>query len=297
MVKPLRRISLVLSLTVSLAGYPAYAKTDQDLPAAPISVEDWVKEWVSSGQGATTYTARGFALLTRAVVVEKNKKTYKYFAFSPEKAVKQSLLETPEKTSLALAVEINSTVTGDEDESVNPCEKNLSSIAKCFNVDAVLDVTGPKWKLFRYIAKVKKMKMVFERPAGDSSDYFKWIQDQLNFDAVILDSKGDYILALLPTGGIEKEAQALTIKDSARLFGLNSDSRTGTSLISIEEQKGRYGMFKVVVSSPLEKNTLAPGTKIILERSKRIKMPPVIVEPDKAKSGENDNDSESETQE
>jgi hypothetical protein len=288
------RALMTASLTILMTGAPAFAKTAEDLPEAPKSLADWVSEWEGSAKDSI-HTERGYALLTRCAVVEKKEKAYKFIAVNPEKAVKQSLVETPEKTSMALAVEINSTITGDEDSDdakINPCEKSLSSIAKCFNVDAVMDVTGPKWKLYRYVTKVKKMKMVFERPAGDTSNYFKWMQDQLAFDATILTTKGDFILALLPDDEIEKGAQALTIRNSARKFGLDASSRKGTSLISLEEQKGRYGMFKVVVASPLEKSAFAPGTKIILEKSKRVKMPSAVVAPGKDKSGGNDSDTE-----
>ncbi|MEI6399440.1 MAG: hypothetical protein WCO71_11785, partial [Pseudomonadota bacterium] len=293
---------LMSSLTFIIIASPALGKTAEDLPEPPKSAADWAQEWTSS-QKSNPPGDRPFALLSRCVVVEKKGNAYKYIEVDPEKAVHSSLMESPEKSSLALSVEINSSIINNEndEDKINPCEKSLSSIAKCYNVDAVLDVTGSKWKLYRYVPKVKKMKMVFERPSGNSSDYFKWMQDQLSFDAVILEQKGDYILTLMPTEKLDKGAQALTIKDSSRLFGLNAATRKGTSLISIEAQTGRYGMFKMVVASPNVKDAFHPGTKIILQKSKQTKMPPNMVEPDKAgpedKANPEGQDNEEETQE
>ena len=270
---------------------PTAAANEVDESGAITSIEQWSKEWMRARDGINP-TERGFALLSRCAIVSKKDNAFKFIEVDPIKAVKQSLMETPDKTTVMLALEVNSLIDNDdnqtENEKENPCEKSLSSIAKCYNVDGVLDVTGPNWKFYRYVPKFKKMKVMFERPAGESGDYFRWIQEQLNFDGVILDKKEDNILALIPSGKIEKGAQALTIKDSARLFGLSAASRKGSSLISIAEKKGRFAIFKLVVSGGEEKNAFTPGTKIILEKSNSLKMRPTSANPQGAESSNND---------
>jgi hypothetical protein len=188
----------------------------------------------------------------------------------------KSFLDTPDEDTISTILEINKVISNapKSENSIHACERSLESVAKCFHVDSILDISTSNWKLFRYEHLSKKLSVVLEGPAGSSDQYFEWIQKQLNYDGVILDEKDGFILALLPNRSYGPETQALTMNNSFDKIILTGSKNKGSSLLQLQKQEGRYAIFQVVIAKT-ENGLFTPGTKIILEKGKKKTTVPV----------------------
>jgi hypothetical protein len=179
-----------------------------------------------------------------------------------------SFLQVPEERQIALSRFVNkgSTIGKLGQSKSNPCEMSYQAISTCWALDAILDVSGKNWVLLRHSEKSNLSEKLVEAPAGSGSDYFKWIHSNLNYDGVIIDSEGDYLLVLLPPGRAGSDIQALTLQDSAGRIVLPRSSIKGTSLLQSIQRAGRFAVFMPVITTPDSAKAFKKGSKLIIEK-------------------------------
>jgi hypothetical protein len=112
------------------------------------------------------------------------------------------------------------------------------------------------------IAKAKPPK------SSKAEDIAAWMFTTLNWDGVVLEQRGDYLLVgstALALG--TPQIQALAVDKSAEKWKLSAAEKKGAGLLSLSEAKTGYGIFDVVFLGQ-GVTTLPTGAKIIIEKKK-----------------------------
>lgn len=231
------------------------------------SAADWGRVWEADEESNRADDDRS-AILSRIVVVRKSASGFVVVPIEQADASADSFLKVPEDRQVSLTRFVNKTSSAKQSGSsqANPCEVSHQTIASCFNVDAILDVSGSRWVLYARNLKSNSLTKIAEGPAGEGDQYFKWVHSKLNYDGIIVDVDGDYLLVLLPPGRAGSEIQALTIQDSAEKVLLPKNRVKGTSLLQSIQRSGRYAVFIAVISDPNAKKSFAKGSKLIIEK-------------------------------
>jgi hypothetical protein len=213
-------------------------------------------------------TSPGF--LSRVGVVKKSGAGFQVLPLEQKDADQHSFMAVPEERELNLARFANKVFQQNPENkpTTNPCEVSHQSIAICLGLDALLDVSNPKWKLLKFNKQKKSVELLLEAPGASDEDYFKWIHSQLNYDGVVIDVEGDYLLVLLPPGRAGDEIQALTLKDSADKIFLPPSTVKGTSLLQLIQRSGRFAVFLPVITSAEAAKSFVKGSKLIIEKGK-----------------------------
>ena len=239
--------------------------------ADDVSPSQWGKEWEKKQQPLISSNSNS-AILSRCAIVQKKDESFSALPISPEDALKQSFLQIPDEKEVMLSKEVNKLSSNrgmSSVKAIHPCEKSLVSLAQCLRLDSLLDVSGPSWRLYRYLLPQKNLVLITEGPAGTPADYLTWIQTRLNYDGVVLDSKNEFLLTLLPKRQNQEEIQALTLLNSQDKVILSPASVKGTGLLQLHKSEGRFAIFRsVITKSSVGNTTSVPGTKIIIEKSK-----------------------------
>jgi hypothetical protein len=85
------------------------------------------------------------------------------------------------------------------------------------------------------------------------------------YDAVVLDSKGSFVLVASLFNEFEKKSiQALAFANSDRRLNVNKASDAGAGLMNLVDFKGAFGVFKIVFIDE-DIKVLSPGTKLLFE--------------------------------
>ena len=213
-------------------------------------------------------TSPGF--LSRVGVVKKSGAGFQVLPLEQKDADQHSFMAVPEERELNLARFANKVFQQNPENkpTTNPCEVSHQAIAICLGLDALLDVSNPKWKLLKFNKQKKSVELLLEAPGASDEDYFKWIHSQLNYDGVVIDVEGDYLLVLLPPGRAGDEIQALTLKDSADKIFLPPSTVKGTSLLQLIQRSGRFAVFLPVITSAEAAKSFVKGSKLIIEKGK-----------------------------
>jgi hypothetical protein len=233
------------------------------------SVTEWSAAWESRRTSGIAVDDLGF--IGRLAVVKKVKDRFTLLPVDTEEVAKASFIDIPDERDIAITRFVNrmNRPSDSTETTENPCEDSYQSIAACLQLDAVIDVTNKKWKLMGYNKAKKSMELLVESTGRSKNRYLEWLHRRLNYDGVIIDVDGDYLLALLPPGRGGSEIQALTLKDSSDRMILPKDATKGSSLLQLVERSGRYAVFVPVIMSDDAATSLVRGSKLIIERGKR----------------------------
>jgi hypothetical protein len=125
------------------------------------------------------------------------------------------------------------------------------------------------WQIIAFKAG-KRERIAKAKPPKSSKveDIAAWVFATLNWDGVVLEHRGDYLLvgstaAVLGTPQI----QALAVDKSEEKWALKAAEKKGAGLLSLSEAKVGYGIFDVVFLGQ-GIASLPRGTKIIIEKKK-----------------------------
>lgn len=232
------------------------------------SVGDWGKSW-EADQISNPQDGAALGLLSRVAVVRKSGSGFTVLPLEQTEASQDSFLQVPEERQISLTRFVNKSIavgSGVGESKGNPCEASYQAVATCFELDAILDVSGKKWVLLEYNKASKSINKLVEEPADSGENYFKWIHSKLNYDGVIIDSEGDYLLVLLPPGRKGSDFQALTLQDSAGKIVLPKSRVKGTSLLQVIQRSGRFAVFMPVITAADSAKAFAKGSKLIIEK-------------------------------
>jgi len=142
-----------------------------------------------------------------------------------------------------------------------------SIIFRNTEADTIID-TGNKWTMFHKSAPGKPLIVLGEPENESVTSMQSFLIDKLGWDGVILDVKKNMVL-VGSTAEIlsQPEIQALAIEDSAQKLFINAKDRKGAGLLSLQKFSNGLGIFDVVFLGK-GKNSIQPGTKLIIERKK-----------------------------
>lgn len=230
---------------------------------------EWGAAWEAM-KSANISDEGGLAYISRIAVVKKATRGFEVLPLEQKDADEDSFMAIPIERELNLARFVNkrAKMTKANSKKANPCEVSHRAIAQCWELDAILDITGEKWRLLRFMKEKKSFETLLEAPAGTNDEYFKWIHSQLNYDGVIVDVEGDYLLVLLPPGRQGTDIQALTLQDSAARIVLPTSTAKGTSLLQLTQRSGRFAIFLPVIMSADAAKSFVKGSKLIIEKGK-----------------------------
>jgi hypothetical protein len=130
----------------------------------------------------------------------------------------------------------------------------------------VASADGP-WQLVRPAGKRKREVLASVDGPGDAKaeSIYEWLPTALGWDGVVLAQRGEHLLVASSRKLLDTpEVQALAVEDSADKFALPED-RKGTGLLSLSRADGGIGVFDIVFLAQ-GITTLAPGTKLLIER-------------------------------
>ena len=221
-----------------------------------LQIDQWLNEWVANREDAKEQVAQSFA------VVRKVDDRFETIPLSQKDAPTASFLVSPSPAQIAIAMEIN------KSSPDTSCNRTLWRMAKCLNVELLLDITSDEWKLFRPQQEQKKITPILTKHRNTAGNFLAWLNDELNYDGVILDQKGDEYLALVPPNLIEGESQALILSDSSAKNFIAREKGKGGGILFVEKIDGRFAILKLLVSKSDKLDDLKPGTKIVVQKAK-----------------------------
>jgi hypothetical protein len=217
-----------------------------------------IPQWVRASKISSRLMAAG--VLRKIAVVKKVEGNYSPVNFDYD-TTKTTYMEFIGFEQAQLTFEIN------KSGSVSKCSKDLTAVAKCLDVDLVLDVTGETWALSEYTRKRKKTQILIKAPAGEDKTYVRWVTSKLNYDGIILDQKEKYRLALVPPNVIPNETQVLLLEGGASKSLMKPGITKGSGLLVVKKIEGRYAILEVLITDGKQVETKF-ADKIIIERSK-----------------------------
>lgn len=169
----------------------------------------------------------------------------------------------------------------------NSCLKTRPNLLKCMAGGYLLDVSKPVWEFFSIGQTETKLIRILKAQKHPQNDYFKWLEENLGFNARVLDSDGSFLLALTPKLSGLKDITGYLILNSADKSFLKLDEATAGPNIQLIETKGRLSVFKIIkdVSGHIDQSTIKISTKIRLSISNP-KASESIKEPDSEEESE-----------
>ncbi|MEI6833042.1 MAG: hypothetical protein WCL28_03535 [bacterium] len=218
-----------------------------------------IPEWVKASKVNAKLNAAGVP--RRVGIVKRVDKNYVPVNFDFD-STSLSYLDFGRFEQNQLTFEINK-VGG-----VSRCSSDLAAAARCLEVDLVLDVSRSTWTLSLYDRQRNKLKNLTKGPAGNDTDFVKWISAKLNYDGVILDQKNNYRLALVPPTVMAGETQVLLLDGSAATSLVEPGAYKGSGLFLVKKVFGRYAILDLIISEQTKTSTKL-GDKIIIDRSQK----------------------------
>lgn len=114
-----------------------------------------------------------------------------------------------------------------------------------------------------------RTKWTYKESIAKSSEHFlEWLNSQLGYEAFVLDSRGDFILAALIVPN-QKLGQGILIKDSSSRLTLKAHELEGGALLQMMEIENSLAVFEILSRRGVGQKIL-PGTKIILGKNRQI---------------------------
>ena len=145
--------------------------------------------------------------------------------------------------------------------SVNHCETSYETIASCFNVDGILDVSYELWTLHFYNRNIGKAIEVVRDVKEFGDSYSQWVRSHINFDGMILDEKPGLILAVTAKKYLTRGSQALTIANSLDMTMNPAMTKTYVGLLELMAQDEKYSIFRIPLKR-YDRKYFIPGTKL-----------------------------------
>lgn len=133
-------------------------------------------------------------------------------------------------------------------------------------------VLGPEkgdWQIVSYKAGKRETIATAKKPKSSKvEDIAAWVFATLNWDGVVLEQRGDYLLVGSTVATLSTpQIQALAVDKSAEKWKLAAAEKKGAGLLSLSEAKVGFGIFDVVFLGQGVAG-LPTGTKIIIEKKK-----------------------------
>ena len=94
-----------------------------------------------------------------------------------------------------------------------------------------------------------------------------WINSKLGYDGFVVAQKDRYLLIKSQASLMKQGLQALLLRGSEEDVVLIEKKAKGGGLLQALASKGQYGLYKIIVAQD-GRTEVAPGTKVILERTK-----------------------------
>jgi hypothetical protein len=273
------RVLLVSSLILNIifASSPSHGN---ELEIAPTEVvresvgapklEVWVKEYLSAKRPqANARWVHRFALVSDLAEQSAGQPVFRedvspdqfnrlgWLSLANGRNLSWDMKLNPPPTGRSLTPAENAFRVGDLDTIViAPDEGNwrLARLSNEFHVEIVAELPPPK----KMVSKSLK-----------ASELSTWLFKQFNYDGVVLDQKGPWVLVGAAAARLkEPGVQALALKSSEEKIFVASGDRTGLGILSLVSIGGGFGLFEIVLLENDETKIL-PGTKLIIEKATR----------------------------
>lgn len=246
-------IAILISLMSIFGSFvsPSSAATKED---ENISLSAWVKTSRANAKLASA------GIPVRAAILKRVDRHYVPVNFDFE-TTKTSFLDFPRFEQNQLTFEINK-VGGQ-----NRCSSDIASAARCLEVGLVLDVSSATWNLLQYDRSKNKVKNLLKAPAADDGNYVKWIASKLNYDGIIIDTRNNYRLALVPPTVVAGQTQVLLMEDGAGKVLIEPGANKGAGLLLVKKASGRFAILEMIIAQE-GKAASKLGDKILIEKAK-----------------------------
>jgi hypothetical protein len=260
----LKSCSQIKTQVPQCQSLPALVKKTHDPTQSP---QGWADDWEKASKGKF-FRPGGAAAVFSFIVVKKEKDRYKVLKADAEKTKKLTTLKTPSEDEIISTLDSNIVIDAESGDEKNNCESSLLDIFECFGTDTVLDVSNKTWQLHQFNRSIKTIGILVTAKGREDSQFEKWMRQNLNYDGVVLDIKGQQMLVSLPMIDLPEGTQAITLKDSFTRFEVATRRHASGALMELVSKEGRFAVFK----SPVKKanpNDFKPGSKFYIWSASR----------------------------
>lgn len=148
----------------------------------------------------------------------------------------------------------------------HPCRRTRPNILKCMSGGYLLDVSKPIWEFFSIGQTETKLIRILKAQKHPQDDYFAWLEENLGFNARVLDSDGSYVLALTPKISGRRDISGYLINNSSDKSFLKPDEAIPGPNLMLIEAKGRLAVFKIIndTAGQIDEGSIKISTKIRL---------------------------------
>lgn len=236
------------------AGAPAGAAAKAKDAAPPI--DKWLEEIKSKPSGFP----KNLVVLT--AMPEKGKGAPKFLSIDTKVFNALSFVQAVDVASADWDIKLN--------KSKYEAMDAFETVVQLTKAEMVISAPASgDWEVFD--ARGGKKTSIKKAPAAKGTtpqDIVTWLFTTLNWDGVVLEQKGDFLLVGAQAQAISSpQIQALAVDNSANKLLLTAAERKGAGLLSLSQAKGGVAVFDVVFLGQGVK-ALPAGTKLIIEKKK-----------------------------
>jgi hypothetical protein len=240
---------------VEISSPPEVAETPKTEapPPQPPDLTKWHQKWRAANKSFEEN------MNSKLIIIKLSGKIFSAIDTDTISKKDSHHLFTPSDQERDLQLDINQTKNG------NPCVRKRPALLKCLSAGYILDISKNKWEFLSVGQTEDKLLRIFTAKKDPSNDYYRWLNENLGFNARVLDAQDGYILALTPPLAKFKSVTGQILLDSSdKAFLRTSDIKPGPNL-ELVSAKGRLAVLRITSASPdTAALTLKLSTKIRL---------------------------------